>query len=99
MQLIEFPEQTTVIAKDQPEYIPLPAYLTFNDKGEIVCCWGLTMRERIRVIFTGRIWHHVLTFSQPLQPQRLSTFKPAMPKHETLADAAISRARVRGRKG
>lgn len=26
MKLIEFPEQTTVIAKDQPQYNPLPAH-------------------------------------------------------------------------
>ena len=25
MKLVEFPEQTVVIAKDQPEYLPLPA--------------------------------------------------------------------------
>ena len=26
MKIIEFPEQTLVIAKDQPEYQPLPAH-------------------------------------------------------------------------
>jgi len=30
MKLIEFKEQTVVIAKDQPEYMPLPAH-QFND--------------------------------------------------------------------
>ena len=81
MNLIEFPEQTVVIAKDQPEYIPLPAYRYPNDpQGSIVCCWSLTWQERIRVLFYGRIWHQVLTFNQPLQPQLLTVEKPDMKK-------------------
>lgn len=78
MKLIEFPEQTVVIAKDQPQYLPLPAY-RFNDpEGRICCCWSLTWRDRLRVLFTGRIWHQVLTFNAPLQPQLLTVEKPMM---------------------
>lgn len=79
MKLIEFPEQTIVIAKDQPEYLPLPAWCMPNDpEGRIVCCWKLTDAERQRVLETGEIWHHILTFNQPLQPQLLSVDKPEM---------------------
>lgn len=80
MTLTEFPEQTVVIAKDQPEYLPLPAYRYANDpQGRIVCCWSLTPDERQRVWDTGEIWHQVLTFNQPLQPQLLTVDKPEMP--------------------
>ena len=78
MKLIEFPEQTTVFAKDQPEYLPLPAHRFGDAEGRIACVWSLTWRERIRVLLTGRIWHQVLTFDQPLQPQLLTVEKPAM---------------------
>jgi hypothetical protein len=82
MNLVEFPEQTVVYAKDQPEYIPLPAYRFKDDReGRIVCCWRLTWRERLRLLFTGRIWHSILTFNQSLQPQLLETTKPEMPSH------------------
>ncbi len=80
MNLIEFPEQTVVIAKDQPEYMPLPAYRFANDpQGRIVCCWALTWGERFRLLLTGKVWHQVLTFNQSLQPQLLTGDKPEMP--------------------
>lgn len=82
MELIEFPEQTIVIAKDQPQYRPLPAYQYRDAEATIVCCWRLSWRERLRVLLTGRIWHRVLTFRQSLQPQLLTTEKPDMPAHE-----------------
>ena len=76
MHLIEFPEQTVVIAKDQPQYNPLPAYQFHDEQGRIACCWSLTWRERFKVLFSGKLWHQVLTFNQPLQPQLLSVEKP-----------------------
>jgi hypothetical protein len=77
MKLVEFHEQTVVIAKDQPQYNPLPAYRWPQDpEGRIACCWSLTWRERFRVLFSGRIWHQILTFNGPLQPQLLTIEKP-----------------------
>lgn len=84
MKIVEFPEQTVVIAKDQPEYLPLPAYRFANDlQGRIVCCWRLSIWDRVKLLWTGRIWHQVLTFNHALQPQLLSVGKPKMPKEET----------------
>lgn len=78
--LVEFPEQNVIFAKDQPQYRPLPAWCERTGiEGRVVCCWRLTWRDRLRVLFTGTIWHHVLTFNQPLQPQLLSGTKPRMP--------------------
>src|SRR3546814_13185248 len=80
MDLVEFPEQTVVYAKDQPEYRPLPAYQDPADvHGRIVCCWRLTWRERLMLLLTGRVWHEVLTFHQPLQPQLLQIDRPGLP--------------------
>lgn len=74
MQPIEFPEQTVVYAKDQPEYLPLPAHKT--DDGEVTSCWGMTWGERLRVLVTGRIYFTNLTFNRALQPQRVSVQPP-----------------------
>lgn len=79
MKPIEFPQQNYVYAKDQPEYLPLPVYRTAD--GEVTSCWGLTWRERLRVLFTGRIYFSVLTFNSPLQPQIASTEPPEQPTH------------------
>ena len=78
-RLIEFPEQTVIIAKDQPEYNPLPAHVFKHDpQGRIACCWQLSFRDRCKVLLTGKLWHQILTFRQPLQPQLLLVDKPDM---------------------
>ena len=71
MRPIEFPEQNCVYAKDQPAYIPLPVHKR-ESFGEVVSCWGLTWRERFHVLIMGKVWLSVLTFNQPLQPQKMS---------------------------
>lgn len=79
MNLIEFPEQTVVIAKDQPQYRPLPAHRFKDDpQGRIACCWALSWKERFKVLLTGKLWHQILTFNDKLQPQLLTTDKPKM---------------------
>lgn len=81
MDIIEFPEQTLVIAKDQPQYRAMPAYRQPRDpEGRVICCWRLTWRERLKVLLSGVIWHHILTFNGPLQPQLLEVEKPEMPR-------------------
>lgn len=73
MKPLEFSEQTTVWAKNQPPYLPLPAY---TDERETITLWGLTWRERLRVLFTGRLWLRQLNFGHALQPQAPSTVSP-----------------------
>ena len=63
---IPFPEQTVVFAKDQPQYLPLPAY---SAAGQVITCWRLTWRERFKLLVTGKLWLRQLTFSAALQPQ------------------------------
>jgi hypothetical protein len=78
MELIEFPEQTQIIAKDQPPYRALPCHrFTDDPSGRIAFCWSLSWRERLAVLFRGVLWHEVLTFERPLQPQLLTVTKPA----------------------
>ncbi|MBZ0268047.1 hypothetical protein K8I85_07820 [bacterium] len=78
MRVVPFPEQNTVYAEHQPQYQNLPAHRFPGAEGRLACCWRLSWRERLRVLVTGYIWHEVLTFGQPLQPQLLSVEKPKM---------------------
>jgi hypothetical protein len=66
MKPISFPEHNAVYAKDQPEYLPLPVYRDPN--GTVTSCWSLSFRERLKVLFAGRLWLTTLTFNHPLQP-------------------------------
>ncbi len=75
MSPIEFEEQNVVFAESQPEYLPLPAYRT-PDGREVTACWGMSWRERLRVLMTGRVYVTLLTFGQPLTPSIVSTEFP-----------------------
>lgn len=78
MKPIEFDEQTAILAKDQPQYLPLPAHYVGNGHGDLIFCWQLSWRERVKLLFTGKLWHTVKTFNQHLQPQLLQVDKPDM---------------------
>ena len=77
MQPIKFKEQNIIYAENQSDYIALPAHRVEGDtSGTVICCWQLTDEEIKRVVETGVIWHSILTFGHPLQPQYLSTETP-----------------------
>jgi hypothetical protein len=68
--LAQDPEpMAVIIAKDQPEYDPLPA-LIYTD-GRVLTEWSLTEEERGRLIAGERIRLWVWTFNHPLQPLQI----------------------------
>lgn len=67
---IEFEQQNVVFAKDQPEYLPLPAHV--QEDGTVTTIWKLTEDELAEINKTGKIRIQVLTFNHPLQPIRIS---------------------------
>lgn len=73
MRPIEFEERNVVYAKDQKEYLPLPAHKT--EDGQVIFCESLSLKERIRVLLTGKIWVSLFTFNSPLQPSFFTTKK------------------------
>lgn len=82
MTPVDFPERNIEIAKNQPEYLTLPAHFAQDREGRAqgrsTFCWKLSWRERLKVLFSGRIWQSSLTFGHPLQPQLVSADKPDM---------------------
>jgi hypothetical protein len=58
-------------AKNQPQYIPLPA-LKFQD-GLVVTRWNPSFLERLEILFGGSVYLGLLTYNHPLQPIRMST--------------------------
>jgi hypothetical protein len=65
-----------VYAKDQPQYLPLPARV--DPEGAVVTCWKLTWRERLTLLLRGTLFLTLLTFNNPLQPIRCSVDKPEL---------------------
>lgn len=72
MKPVKFKHQNVVFAEDQPEYTPLPALKIDSPNGEVVSCWRLSFLERIKVLFTGRVWLSLMTFGKPLTPSYIS---------------------------
>lgn len=82
MKPIPFPEQNMIVAKDQSEYIPLPSLRIPGDpKGQVVFCMGLSIWERCKLLFTGRIWCILMQFTDqdgkpnPVTPSYFSVNK------------------------
>lgn len=73
MTPIKFEESNVVIAEDQPEYLPLPAYV---DDEETITCWQLTWKERFKIFFTGILWFRQMNFGRSLQPQLPTVDRP-----------------------
>lgn len=75
LSAVEFPEQSTVIAKDQPEYRPLPALMVEDSTGTMITCWHFTLRDRLKVLFGGKLWCSVWTFDTAISPLYFSVDK------------------------
>lgn len=76
MKPIKFKEQNCVYAENQSEYLPLPACKRPEHNGEVISCWRLSIRERIKILFSGKLWLSLWTFDGPLQPQLPSVDSP-----------------------
>ena len=75
MKPIKFKEQNCTYAENQPTYMPLPALKNQSPAGEVISCWRLSLTERIKILFTGRIWLELLSFNKPLSPSSMTTKK------------------------
>lgn len=53
------------VARNQPPYLPLH---TIQSQTECRTEWQLSWRERVTLLFTGRLFLKFLTFGRPLYP-------------------------------
>lgn len=81
MKPVEFKHQNIVFAKDQPEYQPLPALRIDSPTGEVVSCWKLTFKERVKIVFTGRVWLSLMSFNKSLTPSFLAVNRKEVYSH------------------
>ena len=76
MKPIQEKGYNSIFGCGQKEYIPLPAYRHDDEWKCVSACWHLTLFERIKVLFTGKIYTTLPTFGKPLTPQKLSVDNP-----------------------
>ena len=72
MKAVEFKHQNSVFAEDQPEYTALPSLKIEGSEGHVISCWQMSFKERIKVLFTGKVWLDLLSFNKPLTPSFMS---------------------------
>lgn len=75
MKPVNFKEVNKVYAASQPEYNPLPAFKAEGAEGEVITCWELSFKERLRLLITGKIWVDYFTFGNLVQPTFITTKK------------------------
>lgn len=72
MTSVDFKDSNVKFAEEQDNYITLPA-LRLNDQNDtIITCWRLSWHERIKCLFTGRIWMSEMNFNRALTPRYFS---------------------------
>lgn len=62
---VEFKQQNILFqppAGMEAEVEPLPA---FQGEGQVISCWQLTLWERLKLLFTGRLWFSVIGNTPP----------------------------------
>ncbi len=73
MKPIEFDGVNAHIAKDQTEYLTLPARVSKD--GRVTSCWEFSPLERVAISSGKNLYLDTLTFNKPLQPFRLYIFE------------------------
>lgn len=54
-----------IVAKYQPQYIPLPANIIYP---YVETKWKMSFLERLKVLFTGQVYLVLKTFGKPISP-------------------------------
>ena len=74
MNCIKFKQCNSIYAKDQDDYLSLQVHKT--DDGIVTSCWKMNWKERLKVLFSGKVYLQILTFNQQLQPQKMTVENP-----------------------
>lgn len=79
MKPFKFKHHNAIAGDGQKEYVPLPILRFGNDpEGQIVSCWKLSFKEKVKILFTGKMWLSMFTYQSDLQPSLMSVHRKAM---------------------
>lgn len=73
-----FKEKNFIFGLNQPEYVPLPAFL--SEVGDATLCFELSEKEKQIVLKDKQIWIQRLTFGARMQPIVKTVLKPQFSK-------------------
>lgn len=77
MKPVDFAGRTHVLAKDQPQYQPLPVHVSDEPDYVVTSCWQLSWGDLFQLALNRRqLFVQQLTFGRALQPQLLTVKNP-----------------------
>ena len=75
MKAIEFKEQNGALSRKDSPLRPIPIFKDPSEKAQVVSCWKLSFKERMRLLLLGKLWVSIITYNNPVQPSLFSTRK------------------------
>lgn len=78
MKPIPFREQNITFVPPEGMEERCGALPAFRGEGQVISCWKLTFWERLKLLFTGRLWFSVIGNAQP--PIWLGVHRPFVRK-------------------
>lgn len=75
MEPINFKEANLTLAKNQPQYKQLPVYYDPHNSGVMIYCYKVSWLERLRILFSGKIWASQLTYNNGFNPVNMAADK------------------------
>lgn len=74
MDIVKFKGYNIVYGANQEEYLNLP--VRQYEDGLAISCFKPSLKERLKILFIGKIWISILTFNKPLQPIKVEVDQP-----------------------
>lgn len=71
MKAISFKGCNLTLAENQPQYNQLPVCYQGGAEGPMTSCMKLTIKERIKMLFSGKLYITQLTFNNGFHPQSI----------------------------
>ena len=88
MKAIEFPQANEILAKDQPQYQPLPVHIDTTDPSTpFTVCFELSDEEINEIVRTRKLWHTQVTFGQRFHPIMMTTQNPFVNQEQLIEHA------------
>lgn len=81
MKPTKFKHSNVEFAKGQDEYQTLPALKIDSPEGHVISCWKMSIKERLKILITGKMWMSLMSFNKPLTPSYLSVNRKEVYSH------------------
>ena len=75
---IEFKESNSVQLgyDDEDKDFVVKDLPSFRNDIEVISCWKMSLKERLLILLTGKLWARIVTYKQPMQSIEITGIYP-----------------------